>query len=149
MDFRKQNAHSKFWSNHLPLHLLYSYTAWCQPILEKHPDRSLCKVPDFSELQAVAFWSKSCSHIEYTTSLARELFSQEERLTWNVSRKLGKGALDVNRFALIKWHCFEMFTLTNTENHHKAWYNCDKAIDMTGRSRFWKSKKLYWEYHFW
>ena len=77
----------------------------------------------------------------------RKLFSYEERSTSNVSGKCGKRALDSKRIDQIIRSCFEMFPLTNTENLHKAWQDCIKAIDTAGRSLSRKTKEnLPWEY---
>ena len=105
------------------------------------PNTSMCTVFDLCDLQAAAIRSKSCSRKNYATNLARELFSQEERSTCNVSGKCGKGALDAKRTAQIRRSCFEMFPFTNAENHYKAWQECVKAIDTAGRGLFRKTKE--------
>ena len=94
-----------------------------------------------SELKVAAIRSKSCSRKNYATNLARELFTMEERCTRNVSGKFGKQQLDPGKIFFIKKSCFEHFPLSNTENSHKAWQDCVKAIDSAGRGLLRKSKE--------
>ena len=107
----------------------------------KEPSSSQPKASGFSDMQAAAIRSKSCSRKNFATNLARELFSVEERRTCNVSGACGKGKLDNEKMEVIQRACFEMYPLTNAENHHKAWQECIKAIDTAGRSLSRKMKE--------
>ena len=82
----------------------------------------------------------------------REPFSIKQRSSCNVSGVCGKGKLDIKRIKVIKRTCFEMFPLTNPENHHKAWQDCVKAVDSAGRTVFRRMKENKpWDYYctFW
>ena len=105
------------------------------PTVEHTPDINL------SNLKAAAIRSKSCSRKNYATNLAREVFTVDERSTHNVSGACGKPQLDPDKIEFIKRLSFEHFPLSNSENSHKAWQDCVKAIDSASRSLARKLKE--------
>ena len=94
------------------------------------------KTPDqhLSDIKTAIIRSKSCSRKNFATNLARELFTPEERCTSNVAGACGKQKLDPEKVYFIKNSLFEHFPLSSTENSHKAWQDCVKAIDSASRN---------------
>ena len=101
------------------------------------------KTPDqhLSDIKTAIIRSKSCSRKNFATNLARELFTPEERCTSNVAGACGKQKLDPDKVYFIKNSSFEHFPLSSTENSHKAWQDCVKAIDSASRNPARKGKE--------
>ena len=77
----------------------------------------------------------------YATNLAREVFTVDERSTHNVLGACGKPQLDPDKIEFIKRLSIKHFPLSNSENSHKAWQDCVKAIDSASRSLACKLKE--------
>ena len=101
------------------------------------------KAPDqhLSDIKTAMIRSKSCSRKNFATNLARELFTPEERCARNVAGACGKQKLDPEKVLFIKNSSFDHFPLSSTENSHKAWQDCIKAIDSASRNLIRKGKE--------
>ena len=76
--------------------------------------------------------AESVSRPNFSLNLVSKFFSEEVRLTSNVSGK-GKNQLDKDIVSAIKVASFRMWPLKSTENEAAAWRECIKAIDAGGR----------------
>ena len=72
----------------------------------------------------------SSSRRNFATNVNRQIFSEEERMTSNVSGTRGKLQLKV---AFIKRVAFQQFPLKAEERAKKAWSDCIEAIDEANR----------------
>ena len=76
--------------------------------------------------------AESVSRPNFSLNLVNKFFTEEVRLTSNVSGK-GKNQFDKDILAAIKVASFRMWPLKSTENEVAAWRDCVKAIDEGGR----------------
>ena len=75
----------------------------------------------------------SSSRRNFATNVNRQIFSEEERMTSNVSGTRGKLQLDSAKVAFIKRVAFQQFPLKGEERAKKAWSDCIEAIDEANR----------------
>ena len=76
--------------------------------------------------------SESVSRSYFSLNLVTKFFTEEVRLTSNVSGR-GKNQLDTDMISVIKVASFRMWPLKSNENKVTAWHDCVKAIDEGGR----------------
>ena len=76
--------------------------------------------------------AESVSRPSFSLNLVTKFFTEEVRLTSNVSGR-DKNQLDKDMIAAIKVASFTMWPLKSSENEVKAWRDCVKAIDEGGR----------------
>ena len=76
--------------------------------------------------------AESVSRPNFSLNLVTKFFTEEVRLTSNVSGR-DKNQLDKDMIAAIKVASFTMWPLKSSENEVKAWRDCVKAIDEGGR----------------
>ena len=76
---------------------------------------------------------ESVSRPNFSLNLVTKFFTEEVRLTSNVSGKSGKNQLDKDMVAAIKVASFRMWPLKSSESESAAWRDCVKAIDEGGR----------------
>ena len=77
--------------------------------------------------------AKSVSRPNFSSILVGKFFSEEVRITSNVTGSSGKNQLDQEMIAAIKMATFRMWPLKSSENDKVAWRDCVKAIDTNGR----------------
>ena len=86
--------------------------------------------------------AESVSRPNFSLNLVNKFFTEEVRLTSNVSGK-GKNQLDKDILSAIKVASFRMWPLKSTENEVAAWRDCIKAIDEGGRRlRKYRNKSI-------
>ena len=77
--------------------------------------------------------AESVSRPNFSLNLVSKFFSEEVRITSNVSGK-GKNQLDKEIISAIKVASFRMWPLKTSENEAAAWRECIKAIDTGSRN---------------